>query len=237
VAPPAAPVALPWTANRPEHVASHHVRAAWAEQQVACAGVGVVQRLVEMPAMQLDTATAEGVLEALVRSCDKTVERNGHMTGGFAHAASTASVRRNYRCTSLRCTAARTTLGPRAMAHDLRRGTHSVSCRCRGKHRSESYAAAAEDRRPVRDEDLPRRGRQGIDEDGPVLGLDGDAADLFAPVLAERGPASERSRRTHAACFSQTETCFVLSLVNGSRFQPLQRSRNAMPAIRAIRSS
>src|SRR5204862_6751048 len=98
VAPPAAPVALPRTANRPEHVASHHVRAAWAQQQVSCAGVGVVQRLVEMPVMQLDTATAERVLEVLVRSCDKTVERNGHMTGGFAHAASTASVRRNHRC-------------------------------------------------------------------------------------------------------------------------------------------
>src|SRR5438128_5403617 len=91
-APPAAPVALPRTANRPEHVASHHVRAAWAQQHVACAGVGVVQRLVEMPVMQLDTATAERVLEALVRSCDKTVERNGHRTGGIAHAASTAPV-------------------------------------------------------------------------------------------------------------------------------------------------
>src|SRR5581483_834796 len=86
VAPPAAPVTLPRTANRPEHVASHHVRAAWAQQQVACAGVGVVQRLVEMPVMQLDTATAERVLEALVRSCDKTVERDRHMTCGFAHA-------------------------------------------------------------------------------------------------------------------------------------------------------
>ena len=71
VAPPAAPVAQPRTTNRPEHVASHHVRAAWAQQQIACAGVGVVQRLVEMPAMQLDTAKAERVLEALVRSCDK----------------------------------------------------------------------------------------------------------------------------------------------------------------------
>jgi hypothetical protein len=58
-----------------------------------------VQRLVEMPVMQLDTATAERVLEALVRSCDKTVERNGHMRGGFAHAASTAPVLRNHRCT------------------------------------------------------------------------------------------------------------------------------------------
>src|SRR5262245_55108988 len=97
VAPPAAPTALPRTANRAEHVASHHVRAAWAQQQVACAGVGIVQRLVEMPVMQLDPATAERVLEALVRSCDKTVERNRHMTGGFAHADSTAPVRRSHR--------------------------------------------------------------------------------------------------------------------------------------------
>jgi hypothetical protein len=29
----------------------------------------------------------------------------------------------------------------------------------------------------------------------------------------------------------------VLSLVNGSRFQPLHRSRKVLPAIRAIRSS
>ena len=29
--------------------------------------------------------------------------------------------------------------------------------------------------------------------------------------------------------FAQTETCFVLSLVNGSRFQPLQRSRKRHP--------
>ena len=39
------------------------------------------------------------------------------------------------------------------------------------------------------------------------------------------------------AGFSQTETCWVLSLVNGSRVQPSQRSRSVMPASRAIRSS
>src|SRR5436309_5041593 len=71
VAPPTAPVALPRAANRPEHVASHHIRAAWAQQQVACEGIAAVQRLVEMPVMQLDTATAERVLEALLRSCNK----------------------------------------------------------------------------------------------------------------------------------------------------------------------
>ena len=37
--------------------------------------------------------------------------------------------------------------------------------------------------------------------------------------------------------FSHTDTCLVLSLVNGSRFQPLQRSRSDIPASRAIRSS
>ena len=36
---------------------------------------------------------------------------------------------------------------------------------------------------------------------------------------------------------SQTETWFLLSLVKGSRFQPLQRSRKVIPATRAIRSS
>jgi hypothetical protein len=35
----------------------------------------------------------------------------------------------------------------------------------------------------------------------------------------------------------QTETCLRLSLVNGSRFHPLQRSRSFIPASCAIRSS
>ncbi len=43
--------------------------------------------------------------------------------------------------------------------------------------------------------------------------------------------------RPRYAVFFQTETCEVLSLVKGSRVQPLQRSRKVMPAIRAIRSS
>src|SRR5207248_10972700 len=65
LAPPAAPLFLPGTANRPEHVAAHHVSAAWSHEQVACAGIGVVQRLVEMPTMQVDPATAQRMLEAL----------------------------------------------------------------------------------------------------------------------------------------------------------------------------
>jgi hypothetical protein len=47
--------------------------------------------------------------------------------------------------------------------------------------------------------------------------------------------AADRDRARHA--FSHTETCFVLADVNGSRFQPLHRSRRRMPAMRAIRSS
>jgi hypothetical protein len=39
------------------------------------------------------------------------------------------------------------------------------------------------------------------------------------------------------SCFCQTETCCLLSLVKGSRFQPPQRSRRVMPASRAIKSS
>lgn len=37
--------------------------------------------------------------------------------------------------------------------------------------------------------------------------------------------------------FSQTETCWALSLVNGCRCQPLHRSRRLIPASSAIRSS
>ena len=71
VTPPAAPVALPRTPNRPEHVASHHVRAAWAQQQVACAGVGVVDGLVQVPVVELQAANAERVVAALIGAGDE----------------------------------------------------------------------------------------------------------------------------------------------------------------------
>ena len=38
-------------------------------------------------------------------------------------------------------------------------------------------------------------------------------------------------------CFSQTEICAVLSLVNGCLFQSLQRSRSLIPTSLAIKSS
>src|SRR5262249_47199039 len=86
VAPPAAPVLEPPTANRSEHVAAHHVRAARAQEEVACPGIRVLQRLVEMPAMQLDAAEPERMLEALVGTGDEAVERDRHVAGGCAHA-------------------------------------------------------------------------------------------------------------------------------------------------------
>ena len=44
-------------------------------------------------------------------------------------------------------------------------------------------------------------------------------------------------RQLDSQPFSQTDTCFVLSAVNGARSQSAQRSRSLMPASRAIRSS
>ena len=56
--------------------------------------------------------------------------------------------------------------------------------------------------------------------------------------LASDGLLVLRSRCcAYTPGFSQTETCLRLSLVNGSRFQSPQRSRNVIPAICAMRSS
>ena len=86
LAPPAAPIALPGAANRPEHVPTHHVGPARAQQQIACSRIGVVQRLVEMPAMKLHPAAAKRVLETLVRPCDVAVERDRHVAcSGCVH--------------------------------------------------------------------------------------------------------------------------------------------------------
>ena len=52
-----------------------------------------------------------------------------------------------------------------------------------------------------------------------------------SPVLSAACPGLRYS------VFSQTETWLLLSLVNGSRCQLLQRSRKVIPASRAIRSS
>jgi len=53
-------------------------------------------------------------------------------------------------------------------------------------------------------------------------------------------PFDQRSARPEVgryAGFSQTDTCCLLSLLKGSQFQSLQRSRKVSPASRAMRSS
>jgi hypothetical protein len=71
---------------------------------------------------------------------------------------------------------------------------------------------------------------------------------LAFPKLTWRGGAAEVSGmmnddvRSMIAfprydVFCQTETWLLLSLVKGSRFQSLQRSRKVIPASRAMRSS
>jgi hypothetical protein len=57
------------------------------------------------------------------------------------------------------------------------------------------------------------------------------------PERSSGGQAVAAGPAAAAWVFSQTETCFVLSRVNGSRFQPPHRSRKVIPARRAIRSS
>ena len=70
----------------------------------------------------------------------------------------------------------------------------------------------------------------------------GDDPDVVGKPIGK--PIGQRGERRideqdcdHQAGFSQTETCCRLSLVNGSRFQPAQRSRRRRPASSAIRSS
>src|SRR5207302_6439813 len=90
----AAPFLLPGPANRPEHIAPHHVGATWPQEQVASASVGLVERLVEVPRMELDAATAERTLEALVRARDVSVQRDRHVACSCVHVTSTAERRR-----------------------------------------------------------------------------------------------------------------------------------------------
>ena len=64
-----------------------------------------------------------------------------------------------------------------------------------------------------------------------------------APLADARQQLAIRARDTHGPpaddqpVVSHTDTCIVLSAVNASRRHPPQRSRNRIPAIRAIRSS
>ena len=72
VPPPAAPLLLPRATYGPVHVAAHHIGAARSQEQVAGARVVLVQRLVEMPMVELHAADPERALEALVGPRDES---------------------------------------------------------------------------------------------------------------------------------------------------------------------
>src|ERR671916_1637013 len=69
--PPAAPVLVPCTADRPEHVAAHDVGAARAHEPAGSDLVRLVGALVaEVPAVELPSAPPKRVLATLVRPGD-----------------------------------------------------------------------------------------------------------------------------------------------------------------------
>ena len=100
----------------------------------------------------------------------------------------------------------------------------------------------------------PELGQAAADRIGArFVAIDVNDNDSVAPAVEDRpagtgrrldrfGPLPQVTRLAwnlgHGqAVFCQTETCLVLSLVNGSRSQPAHRSRKVIPASRAIRSS
>ena len=85
-APPSIPVLIPLAADRPEHVAAHHVGPARSHEPALCRRVGVVRALVaEVPAMDLPAALPQRILPALVRPGDEAIERDRHVAGGVRH--------------------------------------------------------------------------------------------------------------------------------------------------------
>ena len=85
VAPPSAPVHVPLAPNGAKHVAAHHVRSAGLHERVARAGVRFMERLVQVPVMELQAADAERVVATLIGAGDEAVERDGHVAGGWCH--------------------------------------------------------------------------------------------------------------------------------------------------------
>src|SRR4051812_27890255 len=85
--PPPAPVRLPLTADRPEHVAAHYVGATRAHEPTGRGLVGLVGALVvaQVPAVQLHPASAQWVVATLLWPGDEAVERNRHMARGVLH--------------------------------------------------------------------------------------------------------------------------------------------------------
>src|SRR4051812_9560910 len=84
--PPPAPVLLPLTADRPEHVSTHQVRATRTHEPAGRRLVGLVGALVaQVPAVQLPSALAQRVLATLLWPGDEAVERDRHVARGVLH--------------------------------------------------------------------------------------------------------------------------------------------------------
>jgi uncharacterized protein YjbI with pentapeptide repeats len=93
-APPAAPIGLaPLTTHRPEHVATHDVRAAGAKKPSSERFVDRVLRIIEVPVMQRSPIDAKRIVLALVGASDEPVERDAHVASNERHGAATSLVR------------------------------------------------------------------------------------------------------------------------------------------------
>src|ERR1700712_2621181 len=84
--PPSVPRLVPLTADRPEHVAAHDIGAARTHEPI---GGGLVvpgrARVADVPAVQLESALAQWILQALFGAGNEAVERNRHVAGGVRH--------------------------------------------------------------------------------------------------------------------------------------------------------
>src|SRR3954452_11329726 len=84
--PPPAPVLIPRTADRPEHVATHQVGAPRTHEPAGRRLVGLVGALVaQVPAVQLPPALAQRVLATLLWPGDEAVKGNRHVACGVRH--------------------------------------------------------------------------------------------------------------------------------------------------------
>src|SRR3954470_13787240 len=84
--PPPAPVLVPLTADRPEHVATHQVGAPRTHEPAGRRLVRLVGALVaQVPGVQLPPALAQGVLATLLWPGNESVKRNRHVARGVLH--------------------------------------------------------------------------------------------------------------------------------------------------------
>jgi hypothetical protein len=87
VAPPPAPVRIPFAPNRAEHVAAHDVCATAHHQLVARGGVRLVTGLagVPVPFVKLQAADANRVVAVLLWTGDEAIDGDGHVACSSCH--------------------------------------------------------------------------------------------------------------------------------------------------------